>query len=231
MKTQEDMTTQLTRVFSQERLNGYCQRVDSTNQRTVYSRYLWNVMLSESLYSSLHVLEISLRNSINEAASCHFNQKDWYDNLSIINFPNEIKALKKSKNILHRQGKQSEPGRVIAELNLGFWTSLLDKRYEQVLWPRLLQAAFPNMPRRRRTRRILSRRFQKIRQLRNRIFHYEPIWHWRDLPQQHQDILEAITWIEPLSRDLVVAIDRFPEAYATGLETSSSVISSIAGTA
>ncbi|WP_444945362.1 hypothetical protein ACJJIP_13825 [Microbulbifer sp. VTAC004] len=63
-----------------------------------------------------------------------------------------------------------DAGRVIAELSFGFWTSLLDRRYKQVLWPRLLKTAFPEMPRRLRTRNNLSRRFQRICHLRNRIF-------------------------------------------------------------
>ena len=107
---------------------------------------------------------------------------------------------------------------IIAELNFGFRTSLLDRRYEQVLWPQLIKAAFPYMPKRIRTRRVLSRRFHKVRQLRNRIFHHEPIWYWQDLPQQHEQILEAISWIEPAVKDLVMTIDRFSPIYQHGLQ-------------
>ncbi|WP_346837948.1 hypothetical protein [Microbulbifer sp. SAOS-129_SWC] len=73
------------------------------------------------------------------------------------------------------------------------------------------------MPRRQRTRQNLSRRFQRIRYLRNRIFHHEPIWHWRDLTQQHQETLEAIAWIEPAAQALVAAVDRFPGVHQEGL--------------
>jgi hypothetical protein len=47
---------------------------------------------------------------------------------------------------LRRKGKPSVPGRVVAELTFGFWTNLLDVRYErrQILWPPLLEAAFPH---------------------------------------------------------------------------------------
>lgn len=68
-----------------------------------------------------------------------------------------------------------------------------------------------------RTRANLSKRFQRIRILRNRIFHHEPVWYWQDLRQQHADILEAIAWIEPAARDLAVAVDNFPAVHGAGL--------------
>ncbi|MDC0711753.1 hypothetical protein POL68_25010 [Stigmatella sp. ncwal1] len=33
--------------------------------------------------------------------------------------------------------------------------------------------------------------------LRNRVFHYEPIWHWEDLPQQYASLRQALGWFEP----------------------------------
>jgi hypothetical protein len=74
------------------------------------------------------------------------------------------------------------------------------------------------MPRAIRTRANVSKRFQRIRILRNRIFHHEPIWYWQDLPKQHADILEAIGWIEDAAGDLVATVDNFPAVYSTGLD-------------
>ena len=72
------------------------------------------------------------------------------------------------------------------------------------------------MPNTLRTRKTLSKRFNRIRHLRNRVFHHEPVWYWQDLAQQHQEILEAIAWIEPALKDLVMTVDRFPETYQLG---------------
>ena len=102
-----------------------------------------------------------------------------------------------------------------AELNFGFLTSLLDRRYEQVLWPAIIREAFPYMPRRYRTRINLLRRFNEVRRLRNRVFHHEPIWYW-PLPDKHQRLLEAIHWIEPTMGELIAAVDRFPHVYTKG---------------
>lgn len=34
-----------------------------------------------------------------------------------------------------------------------------------------------------------------MRILRNRIFHYEPIWHWPDLDQRQIELKNLITWM------------------------------------
>jgi len=55
-----------------------------------------------------------------------------------------------------------------------------------------------------------------IRRLRNRVFHHEPIWHWQNLLQQHQDMLEAISWLDRAIADTVLLFDRFPTVYVQG---------------
>jgi len=215
---QANFAQKLTQALSHERLSAYARRAPEHGNRVLFAHYAWNMALSESLYPVLQALEVLLRNTVDNAAQHHFGKEDWYDDSRIIQHPNDRVSIDKAKRILSRQNKPLDPGRIIAELNFGFWTSLFDRRYEQVLWPRLIKTAFPYMPRRIRTRQTLSRRLHKIRILRNRIFHHEPIWYWQDLPQQHVDILQAISWIEPAMGDLVQTIDRFPSTYDNGLD-------------
>jgi len=215
---QANFAQKLTQALSHERLSAYARRAPEHGNRVLFAHYAWNMALSESLYPVLQALEVLLRNTVGNAAQHHFGKEDWYDDSRIIQHPNDRVSIDKAKRILSRQNKPLDPGRIIAELNFGFWTSLFDRRYEQVLWPRLIKTAFPYMPRRIRTRQTLSRRLHKIRILRNRIFHHEPIWYWQDLPQQHVDILQAISWIEPAMGDLVQTIDRFPSTYDNGLD-------------
>ncbi len=125
-------------------------------------------------------------------------------------------AIQKVRDGLTRKRKPHDPDRIIAALNFGFWTSLLDRAYERQLWPRLLAQVFPSMPRTLRTRQRLASRFNQIRRLRNRVFHHEPIWHWRDLPQQPAEILEAIRWLEPALEELADLIERFATVHTTG---------------
>lgn len=174
--------------------------------------------LSESLYPSVQLLEIALRNTIHRAASQHFGRESWFDVHDVLQHNHERDAIQKAKIALTQQNKPHEAARIVAEVSFGFWTSLLDRRYEQTLWPKLLKPAFPYMPRALRTRKELSKRFHTVRQLRNRVFHHEPIWYWRDLTEQHWQILEALAWIEPAAHDLVRAMDRFPAVQDAGVE-------------
>lgn len=214
---QANFAQQLTQVLSSERLAAYRSRLPQpASDLQLFGRYAWNMALSESLYPGLQVLEIALRNTLHHAASQHFNRDDWFDAPSVLQHYHERDAIQKAKTTLTQQSKPHDAARIVAEVSFGFWTSLLDKRYEQTLWPKLLKPAFPHMPRTVRTRKELSKRFHTVRQLRNRVFHHEPIWHWRDLPQQHQQILEALTWIEPAACDLVNTLDRFPSVHSQG---------------
>ncbi len=215
---QVDFAQKLTQALSHERLSAYARRAPGQGNRVLFAHYAWNMALSESLYPVLQALEVLLRNTVDNAARHYFGKADWYDDSRIIQHPNDRSSIDKARRILNRQNKPIEPGRIIAELNFGFWTSLFDRRYEQVLWPRMLKTTFPYMPRRIRTRQTLSKRFHRIRILRNRIFHHEPIWYWQDLLQQHVDILQAISWIEPAMGDLVKTIDRFPSICDNGLD-------------
>lgn len=213
---QDEFATKLLSALSVERMGAYRNRLNDDGNGNLFAHYAWNMALSESLYPSLQMLEVVLRNTIHKAACHGFGRADWYDDATIIHSKDQD-AVVKAKTSLQRMKKPLDPGRIIAELTFGFWTALLDRRYEQVLWPRLLKPCFPYMPRSERTRKNVSARFERIRRLRNRVFHHEPIWHWHDLPDQHQEILDAIAWMEPAARDFVAAIDRFPSLYQGGI--------------
>ena len=213
---QADFADKLNQVLSTERLEAYLQRATGNGNLNLFCHYVWNIALSESLYPSLQALEVILRNTIHEAARQHFGRDDWFDDVQIIHHRHEVGALEKARSKLRRERKQPDVGRIIAELNFGFWTSLLDRRYEQVLWPAMIRSAFPHMPRRMRTRANLAQRFNEVRNLRNRIFHHEPIWYW-PLPDKHRRVLEAIGWIEPAMAELISTVDRFPDVYAEGI--------------
>lgn len=61
-----------------------------------------------------------------------------------------------------------------------------------------------------RTRQIIAQRLNKIRHFRNRIFHHETIWHFRDISHAHDDIMETIGWMSREMRQVVGIVDGFP---------------------
>lgn len=213
----EELFSSLRLSISRERLAPY-RRSEDEDEIDAFARYYWNTALSEALYPVLQCLEISLRNSIHRAAVQAFDKDSWFDPEVKILQDRESKKVAEAKENSKRGNKPIEPGRIVAELNFGFWTSLLNSRYEQVLWPKITRTTFPHVPRRFRNRKALLKRLNSIRYLRNRVFHYEPIRHWEDLAQQHTDVLETIAWINPaLSRTMGI-LDRFLDVYEQSYE-------------
>jgi hypothetical protein len=226
----------LWRVLSAERLEGYGG--SAMPRPDVITRYLCNMALCEALYPSLQALEVALRNTLFNAGEAVYpfpgapaagQTPCWLDMPGILlgEEPNKVAAAKRR---LRDANKQLEPGRVVAELTFGFWTALFDVRYEstKILWPRLFgQKIFADAPKSRRSRKALSPLLNRVRLLRNRAFHHEPIWHWKDLPDQHALTLELIGWMSPPLRRTVEALDRFDAVHSAGLEPFRPMIGSL----
>ncbi len=211
-------------TLSAPRLRAYRNRGDS--DLDVLARYEWNVCLSEALYPSLHALEIAFRNSLFNAIEREYANHYWLWNNPPISDPYDQDEVLRVQDKLQRRGLVAEPPRMIAELTFGFWTGFLDRRYEghnatTRLWPKLLVEVFPHIPVRLRNRGDISRRFENIRRLRNRVSHHEPIWNWPDLLQEHAQILDALGWINPALAEATRGVDRFAavhsQAFLNGL--------------
>ena len=222
--SQPDFYSRLESAISKDRLAPY-RSVSSQNVSEAYGAYAWNLALCESLYPALNCLEISLRNSIHEAATQAFGTVNWFQGHL---HRAELDDFNQLANDLRKRRKSAGASDLVSNLTLGFWLSLFRTRYEQVLWPKLLEPVFPHCPRNQRTRQNAYARLDKIRCLRNRVFHHEPIWHWSDLPVQHQEILETIGWISPAMLATTRLLDRFDSVYTSGAQSYQKELDSLA---
>lgn len=194
-------------ALSEERLQAYATQAD-VDALDAVARYQWNLALGIALQPALHFLEICFRNHVFEISRRIVNENPitfrtvpcWLDTNPSLLEQNEEKAVQDAKNMLTEARKPPTVGRLISKLNFGFWLSLCKRPYEQgrssgpALWPALATAGFPFMKREMRTRVKIFHQLDKIRTLRNRISHHEPIWD-RDIPKAHKSILEAIAWM------------------------------------
>lgn len=200
-------------AFSRPRLLAYLNHLDCSDRLSILSTYYWNIQLSQSLYPTLEALEIVLRNALHRALSELFKTKNWFD-FGFLH-PKEQAVINQCKRSLIKQKKQIEPDRMIAELRFGFWTSLFDLRYEhrQILWPKLLPLVFRHIPKSFKTRHYLSKQLNYVRHLRNRVFHYEPIWYWHNLAEQHENIINLLKWLSPAAYEYILSLDHFQSFY------------------
>lgn len=198
----------LSKVISTKRLDSY-RKGDSDLE--CLKRYVWNTLLSESLYPSIQHLEVALRNSIHEAAKTNFSNDLWFDDAKLIKNTTTQKIIQRARDSLTKKNKLIHADAIVAELSFGFWRQLFFNEYEKKFWRPIIKDVFPNAPKRYRQRVYISPRIHQAKELRNRIFHHEPVWHWANLEQQHQEILETIQWMSQPFYEMAQLTDRFQE--------------------
>jgi hypothetical protein len=202
----------LCKALSPDRLGAYSLNSDSDSLDAI-ARYLWNGSLCIDFHASLHVLEVVLRNNLYRASQKHVKTKNrplgtfkcWLTASPSLLYEREALHVQEAVARVrekYRNDKYHTPGRLIAKLGLGFWTSLCRAPYDHSrhdgpqLWPALLQPVFSHLPREHRTRSAVSAHLEEIRDFRNRIAHHEPIWDW-DVLSMHNKIITAIAWMYP----------------------------------
>lgn len=217
-KTQAVFYARVVDTISTERLSVYG---DCRNEpKIVLARYLLNMALCESLYAHLQFCEVALRNSIHADLVRRYGCEDWYDCPSFALSPWATQEVQKAKEKIEKAGKETNPGRIVAELQFGFWSSLFEAHYEQhtSFMPQAIKSVFPYMPKSLHSRKRIKASLETIRTLRNRVFHHERIVHWRDLDDQHNLLQDIIGWINPELLHLADYLDRYRETRSNGLD-------------
>lgn len=228
---------ELERALSPERLAPY--RPAGGDDLAMVTTYFWNIALCQDLYACLGALEVSLRNGIHHALTVRYGRDDWYD-ISGLLLTRERNDVTMAKKEVADAAKPVTPGRVMAALRFGFWTSILDRAYgDSPKGPRFwvspnspdLAVAFPHAPQAYQGYRgRIHTRFNRLRKLRNRVFHYEPIWRGAVLPAEqrgqpaqleplpalHEQILEAIGWVSPTLEATTRYLETFDDTYQHG---------------
>lgn len=163
------------KTLSASRLSTYKKPhlCDASDEQSL-GLYAWNKQLSGLFYPVLQVLEVSLRNAINNAYIEYHEKlvenshqpKDWPTEKAKIDplwFCNAytaannniaFKQIRTVKNDLARVGKPIDPDNVIAKLTFGFWVHMTDKNHRASsppanppiieLWPKLNSLVFPD---------------------------------------------------------------------------------------
>ncbi len=142
--------------------------------------YAWNARISGALLVPLHICEVVIRNAVAEAlGAMHGSQWPWnpgferslprqggpgYDAIS------DLQMVRK---------KVATTGQVIAELKFVFWEKMFTRRHDNRLWNVHLRRVMPNLNASETVAEHRQRIYEdlnKVRLLRNRIAHHEPIF-------------------------------------------------------
>lgn len=233
LQIDQDFVDALESKLSNSRLNAYRAYFTCKDDAEVIGAYQWNKAIATAFFPLLQAAEITLRNSIHNSATSKFSgNREWY----LMNkFPKAkskaVKLYKKRDNTW--LSPRPSPNSVVSQLTFGFWVNMLTNNYNDSvnntkLWPCLIPIAFPNASGSQATRAYIHRRFNFIKDFRNRVGHYEPLWKIRDTIngggiiirigpttpaesiarlQEYIDlILEAIKWMSKERHDFIVGI-------------------------
>lgn len=209
------------RLISKDRIQPYLH-CHKNNFDLAIEHYKANIRVSESFYPLISVLEVGLRNNINSALTKKYKTESWFENSMFIKEASsfQIDRISDARKSILIAKKEVTPGRIVSGLSLGFWTSLLDSRFERIFWKEL-RLAFPNCPKHLRQRKNMSAKFNGIRKFRNRLFHHEAIsWNFKVLENYKEEIFDGISWLDHELLNWITDINRTE----TVLEKESQII-------
>ena len=149
-----DFFKSLERSISSSRISTY--KSNGHTEIETIADYVLNAKISQNFYFLLQNLEVSLRNAIYESFKKNYPNSDFFYLFENNSF-NRYKSKKEKHSrecwkmlcgvkykLKHMQTLSD--GKIIAELNFGFWTELLtsrDNKYTD-MWRRIFLDVFPN---------------------------------------------------------------------------------------
>ena len=196
-------------AFSAQRLSKYLAYNHGDAERTI-KHYKSNLRLAESLYISLSVFEVTLRNALSRELRNMAGKDDCFEIFyTIPELAPFVPEIDKAKSLIRNRGEKVNTDKIISEMTFGFWVMLLNSQYERVLW-KSLRKAFPHMPKKDRQRKNVSAPCNTLRHLRNRIFHQEAIcWDLYYVTCLHDNLRTVLGWMNADMPDWLEKIDPF----------------------
>lgn len=183
------------------------------NESSAAKNYAFNLKLAAATMPLLHTLEIALRNGIQTRLAEMYQRQDWWiawkDN-PVFSWQNREIATTVVKI---KRRSECSPDKVIAELTFGFWTSLFNQQQQAELW-KDLRLIFARCPKHLRQRHHVAAALNQVRNLRNRVFHHEPLlWLSPCMTEQHNIGLTLLRWIDPVLVSWLNDLDHFKKRW------------------
>lgn len=179
------MTTEtqnnLLNLVSEPRLTHYEQYLGCKTPAEKLCAYFAYQELSGYFLPMIQLIEISMRNAIDSELINLFGS-DWF-----LTVPQSETSKQLVINARSKLPKNADRNDVVSRLTLGFWIYMLDAEYRNTasksyIWtPDIRDKVFPNActvfnQKNKMSVKAIFEDMQKVLDLRNRLFHHEPIW-------------------------------------------------------
>ncbi len=153
--------------LSTERFDTYLKRA-GYKPSYAFELYLYNSRLAKSFIFPLQILEVSVRNAINNLLIKEFGL-DWVHNPKFRTILNTFSLSSLNKAI--ERSKSRDNWDVVSNITFDFWSNLFRDEYDRPLWQTRIHSLFSGAV----TRKIIQKELEDLNFLRNRIAHHEPI--------------------------------------------------------
>lgn len=186
-------------ALSIARMSTYESVTDSAGNRIsseqALNLYAWNAQVSAALLAPLHICEVVIRNAVAAALEAQYGSKwPWSPGFEQ-SLPSPHQGYNPRRDLQDARRSAHTTGKVIPELKLAFWQSMFTSRHDSRLWHTYLTQVFPNLPNSqpiRQSRTEIYNELERLRKLRNRIAHHEPIFS-RNLTEDFDKINDLIS--------------------------------------
>jgi hypothetical protein len=150
-------------------------------ERGALALYAWNAQVSATMLAPLHICEVTIRNAVSDAISAVYGSQWPWHSAFIGSLPNSGKWKMRSHLAALATAMPSATtttGKLIPEINFVFWEKMFTGRFDAQIWIPHLFSVLPNLNQAytiQQARFKINQDLLKVRRLRNRIAHHEPI--------------------------------------------------------
>lgn len=204
--------------FSAARVDRYLLAAGNSTTKAV-RLYKANLKTSQAFHPLLGVLEVVLRNRLNDILTSHFDDPDWiihqkagFMSDASLRFTYKRTGQQKTNDFLKKEIEAAEKrlqktgtpitsGKIIAEQSLGFWTDLFAVHHYRLLKGKPIKI-FISLPS-GYGRKEVNDELDKVRRFRNRINHNKPVCFngntidFTEASIVHQSITDLLSWVDP----------------------------------
>lgn len=195
-----DELRELPRVISVPRFATYL-RASGNDTEGALKLYQWNLEVSAAFIVPLQVCEVAARNGIVEVLEIvHGPNWPWSVGFTRT-LPSPSRSYNSKADLQSVSQRMPTTGKVVAELKFAFWENMFTARHDQNLWTPHFRAAFPHADKTiptHVTRGKARLALKRVRKLRNRIAHHEPIF-TRNIADDYAEIHDIISWRSPVA--------------------------------
>ncbi|WP_041793866.1 hypothetical protein [Pararhodospirillum photometricum] len=201
----KDQITAVKGALSAPRISAY-EAAAGTNgdeDPSALNLYLWNAQISGVFLAPLGICEVVIRNAVADVLESKYGARWAWAPAFEQSLPSPRVGYSPRQDLLKARRNAQTVGKVIPELKFVFWQHMFTSRHDARLWDTYLLQVMPGLDASKSVRQLRKDIYddlEKIRALRNRIAHHEPIL-TRNLADDFTRITQLIACRSQLTAD------------------------------